>query len=145
MILANGCNITKSEKCKGVWILSVTTVYITFIYIALFWVLKALYMEWGYFLIHHQCSACTWWCDGSHISPERPPHTPVYWWRGDRGRKPISVWGWLGGHDGQRPMGKFGQNAGVTPLLFFEEHPGIFNDHRESGPQFNVSSEGYMI
>ncbi len=31
--------------------------------------------------------------------------------------------------------------AGVTPLLFFEEHPGIFNDHRESGPRFNVSSE----
>ncbi len=26
MILANGCNITKSEKCKGVWILSVPTV-----------------------------------------------------------------------------------------------------------------------
>ncbi len=28
MILANGCNITKSEKFKGVWILSVPTVYI---------------------------------------------------------------------------------------------------------------------
>ncbi len=28
MILANGCNITKSEKCKGVWILSVPTVYV---------------------------------------------------------------------------------------------------------------------
>ncbi len=22
----------------------------------------------------------------------------------------------------------------VTPLLFFEGHPGICNDHRESGP-----------
>ncbi len=30
----------------------------------------------------------------------------------------------------------------MTPLLFFERHPGIFNDHRESGPRFNVSSEG---
>ncbi len=30
----------------------------------------------------------------------------------------------------------------LHPLLFFEEHPGIFNDHRESGPQFNISSEG---
>ncbi len=39
-------------------------------------------------------------------------------------------------------MGEFGQDAGVTPLLFFEGHPGIFNDHRESGPWFNVSSEG---
>ncbi len=28
MILANGCNITKSEKFKGVWILSIPTVYI---------------------------------------------------------------------------------------------------------------------
>ncbi len=28
MNLANGCNITKSEKFKGVWILSVPTVYI---------------------------------------------------------------------------------------------------------------------
>ncbi len=45
-------------------------------------------------------------------------HTPAYWWRGDDVMKPISVWGWLGGHDGQRPMGKFGQDARVTPLLF---------------------------
>ncbi len=35
--------------------------------------------------------------------------------------KPISVWGSLGGHDGQRPMGKFCQDAGVTPLLFFSK------------------------
>ncbi len=39
-------------------------------------------------------------------------------------------------------MDKFGRDAGVTPLVFFEGHPGIFNDHRESGPRFNVSSEG---
>ncbi len=39
-------------------------------------------------------------------------HTSAYWWRGDRLMKPISVWGWLGSHDGQRPMGKFGQDAG---------------------------------
>ncbi len=48
----------------------------------------------------------------------------------------------------QRPMGKFGQDARVTPLLYFEGHPGIFNDHRESGvsgPQFNVSSEGRCL
>ncbi len=34
MILANGSNITKSEKLKGVWILSVPTVYI-YIYICI--------------------------------------------------------------------------------------------------------------
>ncbi len=72
-------------------------------------------------------------------------HTPTYWWRGDRVMKPISVWGWLRGHDNQRPAGEFGQDAGVTPLLFFERHPGIFNDHRESGPRFNVSSEGWCF
>ncbi len=36
----------------------------------------------------------------------------------------------------------FGQDAGVIPLLFFEGHPEIFNDHRASGPRFNVSSKG---
>ncbi len=68
-------------------------------------------------------------------------HTPPYWWRGDRVMKSISVWGWLGGNDSQRPMEEFGQDAGVTPLLFFEGHPGICNDQRESGPWVNVSSE----
>jgi len=35
-------------------------------------------------------------------------------------------------------------NLAMTPglhLLFFERHPGIFNDHRESGPWINVSTE----
>ncbi len=35
--------------------------------------------------------------------------------------KPISVWELLGGHDGQRPMGKFGQDAGVTPYFFSKD------------------------
>ncbi len=58
--------------------------------------------------------------------------------------KPISVWGLLGGHDGHDggQWGKFGQEARITPLIYFERHPGIFNDHRESGPRFSVSSEG---
>ncbi len=38
----------------------------------------------------------------------------------------------------------FGKDAEVTPLLFFEGHPGIFNDHRETGPRFYVSSEGRL-
>ncbi len=48
-------------------------------------------------------------------------HTPAYWWRGDRVMKPISVWGWLEGHDGQRPVGEFGQDAWITPLLFSKD------------------------
>ncbi len=34
---------------------------------------------------------------------------------------------------------------GLHPYSFFEGHLGIFNDHRESGPQFNVSSEGWCF
>ncbi len=43
------------------------------------------------------------WCDGSHSAPERPPHTSFQVEK--RVMKPISVWGWLRGHDGQRPVG----------------------------------------
>ncbi len=71
-------------------------------------------------------------------------HTPAYWWRGDRVMKPISVWGLLGGHDGQEANDQIWQGCqGYTLLFFFfKGHPGIFNDHRDSGPRFNVSSEG---
>ncbi len=48
-------------------------------------------------------------------------HTPANWWRGDRVMKPISVWGLLGRHDSQRPMGKFGQDAGVQPYSFSKD------------------------
>ncbi len=34
-------------------------------------------------------------------------------------------------------------HRGYTSTLF-EGHPGIFNDQRESGPRFNVSSEGHI-
>jgi len=56
-------------------------------------------------------------------------HTPAYWWRGDRVMKPISIWGRLGGHDEQRPMGKFGQNVGVTPLLLKGHYPAEFSSN----------------
>ncbi len=42
-------------------------------------------------------------------------------------------------------MGEFGQDARVKALLFFEGHPVIFNDHRESGPRFNVSSKRRLM
>ncbi len=41
--------------------------------------------------------------------------------------------------------GNLARDAGVTHLLFFEGHPGIFNDHRESGPWFIVSSKGWCF
>ncbi len=40
---------------------------------------------------------------------------------------------------------EFGQDTGVTPLLFTRNAMGFFNDHRESGPRFNVSSERWCF
>ncbi len=81
------------------------------------------------------------WCDGSHSAPDRSPHASLLverrqsdeanqymgmirrpWWS-EANRQ---IWPGCRGH---------------TSTLF-ERHPGIFNDHRESGPRFNVSSEG---
>jgi len=49
------------------------------------------------------------------------------------------------GYNVQGPMSTFDQDARVKPLLFFfsKGHLGIFNDHRESGPRFIISSEGH--
>ena len=102
------------------------------------------YMEGGNLLNHHQCAASTWMMRRQPYCA-RTPTTHQLTGGEETVMKPISIWGWLGGHDGQRPRGKFGQDAGVTPLLFFEGHPGIFNDHRESGPRFNISSEGRVV
>ncbi len=113
------------------------------IYLALFWVLKALYIEGGGggggLLIHHQCAASTWMMRRQPYCA-RTPSTHQLTGGEETVMKPISVWGWL-----SEAMGKFDQDAGVTPLLFFEGHPGIFNDYRESGPRFNVSSEGRCL
>ncbi len=38
-----------------------------------------------------------------------------------------------------------GQDTGVTPLLFTSAMGFFFNDHRDLGPQFNVSSERRLI
>ncbi len=48
-------------------------------------------------------------------------HTPTYWWRGDRVMKPISVWEWLGGHGGQRPIGKLARMPGLHPYSFAKD------------------------
>ncbi len=97
---------------------------------------SALHCEGGDLLSHHQCAAST---SGSHSEPERPPHTSLLverrqsdeanqcmgmirrpWWSEANGQ----IWPGCRGH---------------TSTLF-EIHPGIFNDHRTSGPRFNVSS-----
>ncbi len=92
------------------------------------------------YILFCSCAASTWMMRRQPYCA-RTPITLQLTGGGDRVMKPISVWGWSGGHDGQRSMGKFGQDAEGTPLLFLKWHHGIFND-RESGPRFNVSSEG---
>ncbi len=71
-------------------------------------------------------------------------HTPAYWWRGDSVMKPIGVWGWLWGHDGQRPMGKFDQDAGVSPLSFFKYILGCLMT-TESAGLTNTSSSSNLV
>ncbi len=81
------------------------------------------------------------WCDGSHSALERPPHTSLLLERGQSDeanqcmgmiRRP-----WGSEANGQIWLGWRGHSS-----TLFERHPGIFNNHRESGPRFNVSSEG---
>ncbi len=101
------------------------------------------------------------WCDGSHrtTAPVRSPHTR-YRWRGERVIEPVKCmrsphtrYRWRGERDRASQVHgdytevmidkgqwwEFGQDTGVTPLLFTCH--GIFNNHRESGLRFNVSSE----
>ncbi len=101
------------------------------------------------------------WCDGCHrtTAPVRSPHTSYRWrgerviepikcmhsphtsyrWRGERDREPIKWMGiirrpWLTRASG----GNLARTPGLHPTLYEKCH-GIFNDHRESGPRFNVS------
>ncbi len=93
--------------------------------------------------VHPKCFTITW--DGCHrpMAPVRSPHT-CYRWRGERVIEPIKWMGII-----RRPcltrvytlkVGIWPGHRGYTPTLY-EKCPGIFNDHRESGPRFNVSSE----
>ncbi len=42
----------------------------------------------------------------------------------------MQIWGLLVGHDGQRPMGEFGQVAEITPLLFSKDILGFLKSVR---------------
>ena len=71
MILANGCNLTKSEKCKGVWILSVPTVQYTFFFFAMKWTAMKLQKttSWKGVLHLSQCMSCGLIC---YIKQDQP-------------------------------------------------------------------------
>ncbi len=128
----------------------------------------------GSLLNHHQCAASTWMIrrlpqdNGAsaltthHIQVEtRESHraNQVYALtthqlqverreisinQGERDQSQSSGRGLLGGHDWQGPVeGIWPGHRGYTPTLYKKCH-GIFNDHRESGARFNVSSERYI-
>ncbi len=63
-------------------IIIIIIIIINYIYIALFWVLKVLYIEeagggGGDSSTTTSVQHPPGWCDGSHIAPERPPHTSL--------------------------------------------------------------------
>ncbi len=82
------------------------------------------------------------WYDGCHrtMAPVRSPHTS-YRWRGVRVIEPIKWMGII-----RRPWwseargGNLARTPGLHTPTLFEKCHGIFNDHSESGPRFNVSS-----
>ncbi len=82
------------------------------------------------------------WFEGCHrtTAPVRSPHTSYRW----RGERVIEQNKWMGII--RRPWltrasgGNLARTPGLHPTHYEKCH-GIFNDHRESGPQFNVSSE----
>ncbi len=68
-------------------------------------------------------------------------HTPATGGEDRESLSQSSGWGLLGGHDWQGPVVEIWPgHRGYTPTLYEKCH-GIFNDHRESGPRFNVWSE----
>jgi len=124
---------------RSLWLLNGTVIH--YIYYSTFLSTQSASHCRGNYFNHHQCAAPPGWCDGSHIVPERTPHTSLLverrqsdeanWYLGMI-RRP-----WWTEAKGQIWPGC----RGYTPTLF-ERHPGIFCDHRKSGHRFNVSSEG---
>jgi len=61
----------------------------------LFWTLKALYIERGISSTTTNVQHPPGWCDGSHIAPERPPHTSFLVERRQSDEANWYRWGWL--------------------------------------------------
>ncbi len=97
-------------------------IIICYIYIALFWVLKALYIGGGE-SPHPPPMCCIHLDDATAaILRQNANHTPAYWWRGDDEAK--QCMGMI-----RRPWwgqwGNFARKPGLQPYSFFEGHPGI--------------------
>ncbi len=72
-------------------------------------------------------------------------HTPATGGEERGSKSQSSERGLIGGHDWQGPVaGIWPGHRGYTPT-FYEKSHRIFNNRRESGPRFNVSSEGWCF
>ncbi len=120
-------------------------IIIPYIYIALFWVLKVLYIEGreGGGESPHPPLMCSIHLDDATVAIlcQNAHHTPAYWWRGDSDEANQCM-GMIRRPWWSEANGRIWPGCRGYTLLFFKGHPGIVNDYRESGPQFNVSSEG---
>ncbi len=116
------------------------------IYIALYCVLlytqSTLQSCGGSLLNHHQCAASTWmmWRLPSALATHQ-----LQVERRESHRANQVDGDYLEAMFGKGQWWEFGQDTGVTPLLFYKKCHMIFNDHRESGPWFNVSSERLLF
>ncbi len=95
----------------------------------------------GSLLNHHQCVASTWMM---RRLPQDNGASALTTHQLQVERESLSQssgWGLLRGHDWQGPVGGIWPgHRDYTPILYEKCH-GIINDHRVSGPWFNISSE----
>ncbi len=94
---------------------------ICYISIALFWVLRALYIVRG--VSPRPPPVCSIHLDDATaaILRQNAHHTTSLLVERRQSDEANQCMGWLRGHDGQRPMGKFGQDARVTPCSFSKD------------------------
>jgi len=88
-------------------IIIIIIIIIHYIYITLFSALKALYIERGIFSTTSKCAASTWMMRRQPYCARRLT-THQLTGGEETVMKPICmyIWGWIGGHDGQGPLGK---------------------------------------
>ncbi len=117
--------------------------WIMYLYSALLYTQSAWQSCGGSLLNHHLCAASTWMMRRLPQDNSAGALTS-YKWRGERVIEPIKWMGiirrpWLTRASG----GNLARTPGYTPTLYEKCH-GIFNDHRESGPQFNIHYTGAL-
>ncbi len=131
------CQFT--DTVTGFWSMNEWMMHLYSAFCVLLYTQSALQSCGGSLLNHHQCAASTWMPQDNGTSALTTHQLQVE--RREREIEPIKWMGiirrpWLTRASG----GNLARTPGLHPTLYEKCH-GIFNDHRESGPRFNVSSE----